>query len=1280
MKVKSKKQKFVVLAAVAALVGSSTWVSDVLAANRGTDNTTGIDDIILTVPTANDKAPEKGAAITIGKGNQISDTNGLTMHLNTAIGAYNTARLSGTAIGVSNFANATALAMGKQSVGIGYGTAIGMNARADGGIAIGTGSVVGSMVGVRGLTDFKQPSGLFQSDDGVALGNKAHSTSGIVVGGSSDSILSGVVLGQNSVAGGGTAIGNGASVKINAGYYGTEESHGAVALGDGSIANRERYGYGYVPTKADFTAVGTSEANDKALAAAIGGTAVTIVDNFYSNYGTAYTIYLEKTMLANALEAEYEQALYKYSDPKYTGDATVNATLQEISQRRSDLSDEIIKLRNDNPGLTDAILERDNALAAFKATSGAVSVGRDAVVKNGKITEARITRQITDVAAGTQDTDAVNVAQLKGVTLNFVGDNLKTDATAIGKINLVTQQLAINGDSNITTTVAKDGQSVNLTLSKAVTDKLGAVKYFSVNSTEAENKDNSGAQSDRAIAIGPKAAVVPGEPLPGKENGPSSQHGIAIGYNSKVIGSVSGVAIGSENEMNNSNTGIIVGRQTKVINSKESAAFGYDIKVNNSEYGLALGFKSSIEAANNSIAMGYRAKVDKGNYGITMGSDASVEADYGVGLGASTSVTVANGVALGAKSEAVTEGKVLGYNPLTGSQFTSLDEVAKVVGLSDQYNGLKVQRDTMATTVATQQAEYDRLNAIYEQDPSNKAARNAKNAAGDKLDASMVQLNNIDATINHIVSAFVSTDGAVSVGRDASQDGKKINSEVTRQITHVAAGTEMTDAVNVAQLRAVRSLAENASNAADNITLNISGDIPKDKTENSKGSIKLSDGTLAINGDGTIVTEASNNGIKLSLDKTAFDKLLATSGSWTLQSVDADKKIIGSNTVKPQSKVNFIGGSFTEVTVQGNETETNVTIGLDATATKAIENVNKFITTDENGSNARLNIVGDEKTGVKVEAQADGSTKVSLGENAKVGNITIDGTTANDGTKLGEISGLTNTDWITNNPNYDIKDDRAATEGQLSKLTESIAGDLEELNKAIENNGKNLNTDEATIGGNTTINKGGITINNPKTGNTTTITGDSITTNTVNTENLVVGGNTYITKDGINANNQTITNVAPGRMAPDSMDAVNGSQLYAVDQKVNSVGSAVNRLSNRVDKVAAGSAALAALHPLDFDSDDKLNFAVGFGGYKGEHAAALGAFYRANDDLMFSLGATIGNSNDQYNAGVSFRFGDSSPYTNMSKSEMANTLEKQNEEIETLKDRLAKLEALVVQK
>lgn len=243
---------------------------------------------------------------------------------------------------------------------------------------------------------------------------------------------------------------------------------------------------------------------------------------------------------------------------------------------------------------------------------------------------------------------------------------------------------------------------------------------------------------------------------------------------------------------------------------------------------------------------------------------------------------------------------------------------------------------------------------------------------------------------------------------------------------------------------------------------------------------------------------------------------------------------------------------------------------------------------------------------------------------------------------------------------------------------------LKSLESNLNDKIENLDSTSATIGGNTTINEGGITVTSPETGNTTVINGDSVTTTTVNadtvnagtvnTDKVVVGGNTYITKDGIDANNQTIKNVAPG---VNGTDAVNLDQLNSATSSLNS---SINHLETNVKKVAAGSAALAALHPLDFDSDDKLTFAVGFGAYKGEQAAAIGAFYRPNDNLMFSVGTALGNSDNQYNARLSFKFGDSSPYTNMSKAEMVTKIETQDKEIASLNDRLAKLEALIAAK
>lgn len=125
-----------------------------------------------------------------------------------------------------------------------------------------------------------------------------------------------------------------------------------------------------------------------------------------------------------------------------------------------------------------------------------------------------------------------------------------------------------------------------------------------------------------------------------------------------------------------------------------------------------------------------------------------------------------------------------------------------------------------------------------------------------------------------------------------------------------------------------------------------------------------------------------------------------------------------------------------------------------------------------------------------------------------------------------------------------------------------------------------------------------------------------------------------------------ITNVTAGTLSSDSTDAVNGSQLYATNQAVinnsqsiNILGNSINKLDNRVNKVGAGAAALAALHPLDFDPDNKWDFAAGFGNYRDATAVAVGAFYRPNEDTMFSVGGNFGNGENMVNAGVSFKLG-----------------------------------------
>ena len=138
-----------------------------------------------------------------------------------------------------------------------------------------------------------------------------------------------------------------------------------------------------------------------------------------------------------------------------------------------------------------------------------------------------------------------------------------------------------------------------------------------------------------------------------------------------------------------------------------------------------------------------------------------------------------------------------------------------------------------------------------------------------------------------------------------------------------------------------------------------------------------------------------------------------------------------------------------------------------------------------------------------------------------------------------------------------------------------------------------------------------------------------------------------------------LKNVAPGELSATSTDAVNGSQLYSVANELqtqinnstpgqinNNIKNLTNRVGTverRVNKVGAGSAALAALHPLDFNPDDKWTIAAGYGHYHNANSAALGAFYRPNEDTMFSVGGTVGTGESQLNAGVSIRLGKRSP-------------------------------------
>ena len=192
---------------------------------------------------------------------------------------------------------------------------------------------------------------------------------------------------------------------------------------------------------------------------------------------------------------------------------------------------------------------------------------------------------------------------------------------------------------------------------------------------------------------------------------------------------------------------------------------------------------------------------------------------------------------------------------------------------------------------------------------------------------------------------------------------------------------------------------------------------------------------------------------------------------------------------------------------------------------------------------------------------------------------------------------------------------------------------------------------------------------NASTANSIALGADSTTRSATNVTSATVAGHTFggfagtspvgSVSVGKAGEERQIHNVAAGKISADSTDAVNGSQLYSVandlqtqinnstpgqiNNNITNLNNRVGNVEKRVNKVGAGSAALAALHPLDFNPDDKWTIAAGYGHYHNANSAALGAFYRPNEDTMFSVGGTVGTGESQLNAGVSIRLGKRSP-------------------------------------
>lgn len=319
-------------------------------------------------------------------------------------------------------------------------------------------------------------------------------------------------------------------------------------------------------------------------------------------------------------------------------------------------------------------------------------------------------------------------------------------------------------------------------------------------------------------------------------------------------------------------------------------------------------------------------------------------------------------------------------------------------------------------------------------------------------------------------------------------------------------------------------------------------------------------------------------------------------------------------------------------------------------------------------------------------ADADGNYSQITSKNAKLGKVMIDDTGRISGVAAGRIA-ADSTDAINGSQLHAVQQEA----GKHTKVVNGSNITVEEtdqdgqktykvgLNKDLllgDITGKNV----SISGTNGTIETTGFIATKDKIYADkgakladVNVTGDTISNGQSSVKLDKKGTVTINGKVSVNQNGK-VSGVAAGDISATSTDAVNGSQLFATNQQVAQNAQGINKLGNRINKVGAGAAALAALHPLDFDPDDKWDFAAGYGNYNGENAAAIGAYYRPNEDTMLSVGGSFGNGENMVNAGVSLKLGQGN-HVSTSKVAMAKEIKDLRKELEGLKSALLDVNA-----
>ena len=635
------------------------------------------------------------------------------------------------------------------------------------------------------------------------------------------------------------------------------------------------------------------------------------------------------------------------------------------------------------------------------------------------------------------------------------------------------------------------------------------------------------------------------------------------------------------------------------------------------------------------------------------------------------------------------------------------------------------------TNIVTGDTVYNAL-----QNVSWKAQVNGNNAKTVAKDGTLnfIDGDNIDITSNDNGDIKISTTGLASSGDLWTAQAGGTDVKAVNQKVNFVGSDHITVTGTDGQIKF------EATGLADTDLTNITNDAITKIQNIAKGEdVHIKSDTYTVGNDGSVtMTYVDGNGNKV--DGTAKITGIAKSD---LTNITEGGKTVINNLAKEAVKV--VDGTNTNVeTVPTTDGHAEYKVNLDKDVnlgdTIYLNGSDGSISAKSGGAQLAFNnsglTVSQAKNGLTNETKIDGATitvdggagnqTIINGSTARIGGVLVNG-----GSGTATITGLTNK--TTDYTGFANGSGRAATEEQLKEVAGKAGEAIETAGKGwnLTTNGKESSKTNIKPGGtvdfsssndNLLISNAGADLSfslsdnldltkndskkgSVKVGENTTLTDGllqvgtdvSLTASALNvgkssltTSALTVGGSTYINSSGINANGNRITGVAAGI---EPMDAVNVSQLYKTNQAVianaeniNSLSHSLNKLDSRINRVGAGAAALAALHPLDFDPDNKWDFAAGYGNYAGANAVAIGTYYRPNENTMFSIGGSFGGGENMINAGVSFKLGSGGSGITTSKTVMAKKIKEQDEllkaqdaKMKEQDEKIAKLEALVAQ-